>query len=133
MALFLNFQAKANNEFNWCMTELIQVRDKIQSISPEAIEIVDGYNDLGSIEHVEQCESQLAEAEGVLSKVCLDREKLNISEGFEVFINKEFYDACKSILKEASFQNELERFADTDPSIRIIVIQNSNKSKSVEQ
>jgi len=133
LSIFSTLQVQANTPFRWCMTELIIIRDQIQTISPDAIEIVDGYNDLESIENVDQCEMQLSEAEGILTKVCLDREKLNISEGFEVYINKESHDACKAVSKESSFQNEIERFSDTDPSIRLEHRSSGLENQAVEK
>ena len=50
VSVFSTLNAQASTPLNWCITELITVREKVEVLAPEAIEIVDGYTDLDSIE-----------------------------------------------------------------------------------
>ena len=121
VSAFSAINVNANTPLNWCKTELIEVREKVNVLSPEAIEVVDGYTDLDSIEDVQVCEAMLSETEGLLEKACEDRKNLNKIAGFEVYINKASVEACKGTYSEAQLKNkgadQRERAAVVDPSM----------------
>lgn len=119
VSAFSALTANANTPLNWCITELIEVREKVKVLEPEAIEIVDGYTDLDSIEDVQVCEAMLSETEGLLEKACNDRKNLNKIAGFEVYINKASIEACKGTDSEAQlkYDGTIERTKVVNPSM----------------
>ena len=64
-----NANANATNPLSSCIAKLLKVRSEIKKIDSNAIEEVDGYQDPDLFEHINQCTSALAQAEGTLQKI----------------------------------------------------------------
>ena len=110
ISILTTVQANASTPFNWCMTELIQTRDKLISIAPESIEIVDGHNDIDSIKNVEHCVSELSETEGLLVKACEQFLTTDSLAGLYVYLNPKIKKACKDIeLLKEPIVDEMDR------------------------
>ncbi len=118
ISILTTVQASASTPFNWCMTELIHTRDKVMSIAPESIEVVDGYNDIDSIKNVEHCVSELSESEGLLVKACEQFLKTDSLVGFYVYLNPKIKKACKDIdLYTHSIVDQINRTKAKDPEL----------------
>ena len=61
--------AESPSELESCIEELEEVRENIQKIDKDAIEVVDGYQDPALFETIIECESAKAEAYGVFDKI----------------------------------------------------------------
>ena len=115
------FTTNASTPFNWCMTELRIVQEKILTVDSDAIEIVDGYNDMDSIKDLNKCESLLSEAEGNLEQVCKDFYKTNKLPGLNDLmkqLSKGVKEACKEFgPQDNTFQGGGPRSVIQEPQI----------------
>ena len=95
------FKANAY-DLTTCKIDLDIVQNKVLRVDHEAIEIVDGYNDMDSIKDIGKCEDLLLEAEATLIRVCKSFYSENLPgldslSDLMIQLNKGAQEVCKGL------------------------------------